>query len=170
MSLYLTYCSAKKRKGIHTPDNLYISDRISKFINRCTVLDVDWAIFSALYGLFFPREKKKDYNVTFRTDARYWLRIAVIKDNAKLSPMESKTHISQLVKKLRSQFKKHTLDQIVFYGPSPKMMRCYLGVLHYAFNNCSKSHGWQDLVEHVAKKDEKLEVIHKLTLIPLRGR
>lgn len=103
MSLYLTYCSAKKRKGIHTPDTLYISNRISSYIERCRIVGVDWAIFSALYGLIFPEEKKKDYNVTFRTDKKHWLGITVIKNDKKLSQQASKTHTSQLGQKLRKQ-------------------------------------------------------------------
>lgn len=165
MNLYLTYCSAKKRDGIHTPGMLYLSDRVASFIDRCGKVVVDWAIFSALYGLFFPEERKKDYNVTFRTDRKYWLGIAVVKDDKKLSVPESEKRIRLLAQKLRNQAKKHNVDQIIFFGPSPKMMKCYLGILHYAFDSCSKSHTWHDLIEHVADQSKTLSVIHKLTFI-----
>jgi len=165
MNLYLTYCSARKREGIHAPDKLYISDRVSSFIDRCRIVGADWAIFSALYGLVFPEEKKRDYNVTFRTNREYWLGIVVIRDNGKLSQQESKAHISQLGQKLREQCEEHMVDRIVFYGPSPKMMKCYLSILHYAFDDCLKPHGWLDLIEHVTHQSRTLEVVHRLSLI-----
>ena len=160
--LYLTYCSANKRLGVHPPDKLYISDRITRFIERCRIRGVDWAILSALYAFFFPDEEKEDYNVTFRTDKNYWLGIAVVRDQHKLSHLQSKQHILQLVKKLRRQANERFVNQIVFYGPSPKMMKCYLGVLHHAFDECSKSHGWRDLIKHVKDQSRTIEVVHRL--------
>ena len=163
MKLFVTYCSGKKRQGRYSPDLLYISGRISRFIEHCKILGINWAIFSALHALFFPEEEKRDYNATFKADKTYWLGISVIKNSKKLSPLKSKEHILLLTKKLRTQAKKHNVDQIVFYGPSPMMMKCYLGVLHYAFDRCSKIHGWRELIEHVTKQSETIKVIHKLT-------
>jgi len=56
---------------------------------------VDWALLSALYGLVFPDEEKEDYNVTFRTDKRCWLGIAVFRDQQKLPYFQSQEHIVQ---------------------------------------------------------------------------
>ena len=163
--LCLTYCSANKRSGVHPPDRLYISDRIIRFIERCKIVDRDWAIFSALYAFFFPDEEKKDYNVTFRTDKNYWLGIAVVRDQLKLPYLQSKQHILQLVEKLKRQANERLVDKIVFYGPSPMMMKCYLGVLHYAFDECSKLHGWRDLIDHVKDQSRTIKVVNQLANI-----
>jgi hypothetical protein len=161
MKLYVTYCSGKKRTGFHTPDMLYISDRITGFIERCRTVGVDWAIFSALYALFFPTEKKKDYNVTLRTDNRYWLGITVIENEQKLSVERSKEHVLKLASTLRKQSAEHDVDQIVFFGPSPKMMKCYVSVLHFVFDDCSKSHDWRELIDHVKSTSNTIRIIHR---------
>jgi len=161
-TLYLTYCSAGKRPGVHPPERLYISDRITRFINRCRGVNVDWAILSALYGFVFPEEEKEDYNVTFRTDKNYWLNIAVFRDQQKLPYLQSKEHIVQVMEMLRERANEHSIDSIIFYGPSPKMMKCYLEVLHYAFDECSKPHSWIDLIVHVRNKSETIKVIHQI--------
>ena len=163
--LSITYCSARKHAGVHPPDRFYISKRIIGFIKRCRVVGSEWAIFSALYAFFFPDEEKEDYNVTFRTDRNYWLGTAVVRDQHKLPYLQSKQHILQLVKKLKRQANERHIDQIVFYGPSPKMMKCYLGVLHYAFDQCSKSHGWRDLIEHVKNQSKTIKIVHRLVNI-----
>lgn len=168
MKLHVTYCSAKKSSGIHSPDALYISDRISRFIEQCRIADVKWAIFSASYAFFFPGEEKKDYNMTFRTDKNYWLGLAVIKNQNILSHAQSKHHILQLAKNLKQQAKKHDVERIVFYGPSPKMMKCYLGVLHYTFDGCSRLHGWYDLIENVKNQTKMIEIVHRLYCLSLR--
>lgn len=140
---------------------LYISNRITGFIDRCRTVGVDWAIFSALYALFFPTEKKKDYNVTLRTDNRYWLGIAVIENEQKLPVERSREHVLQLTNMLRKQSIENDVDQIVFFGPSPQMMKCYLGVLHFVFDNCSKSHDWRELIDHVKSTSNMIRVIHR---------
>jgi hypothetical protein len=160
--LYLTYCSAEKRSGVYPPERLYISDRITRFINRCSTVGVDWAILSALYGFFFPDEERKDYNVTFRTDRKYWLDVAVIRNQQKLSYNQSKQHIAQLAETLKLQGDKRSFDKIIFYGPSPMMMKCYLEILHYAFDGCAHIHGWSDLIEHVKKKSDAIRIIHRV--------
>jgi len=144
--LYLKYCSAKKRSGVHPPERLYISGRITRFIDRSTSREVDWAILSALHGFIFPDEEKENYNVTLRTDKKYWLEIAVFKNQPKLPYLQSQQHIIQLIKTIRNQTKEHSIAKIVFYGPSPKMMKCYLKVLHFDFDDCSQPHSWIDLI------------------------
>jgi hypothetical protein len=125
-------------------------------------LKVDWAILSALYGFVFPNEEKEDYNVTFRTDKNYWLNIAVFRDQQKLSYLQSKDHIIRLVEKLKQKANERSIDRIILYGPSPKMMKCYLEVLHYAFDGCSRLHNWIGLIEHVKNQNGNIKVIHKV--------
>jgi hypothetical protein len=163
MKLNVTYCSGKKLSGIHSPDILYQSDRISGFVDECR--KSNWAIFSAKYGFFFPNEKKLDYNVTFKTAADYWLGISVLVDGGKLSPLLSKEHIVKLSSELKRQAEGRQIDRIVFYGPSPKMMKCYLAVLHYAFDGCQVDHGWQELIEHVKAQSRTIKVVHRLDSI-----
>lgn len=163
--LYVTYCSSGKQSGVNPPDRLYISDRISRFINRCRAVGVDWAIFSALYGFVFPEEEKKDYNVTLRTDKIYWLDVVVIKDQQKLSYEQSKKHIKKIVEKLKKQANERFVDKIIFYGPAPKMIKCYLKILHYTFDKCSQSHGWFELIEHVRNQSKMIKRIDRVEKI-----
>lgn len=160
--LYVTYCSARKQSGVHPPKRLYISGRITRFINKCKTVGVDWAILSALYGFIFPEEEKEDYNVTFRTDKNYWLDIAVFRNQQKLPYLQSKEHVVQLVETLKQNANERSIDNIIFYGPSPKMMKCYLEVLHYSFDGCSQPHSWLDLIEHVKNHSETIKVIHQV--------
>ena len=44
-----------------TPDELYISNRIQRFMNTCKDKDVNWAIFSDKYGVWFKNKKNKWY-------------------------------------------------------------------------------------------------------------
>ena len=83
-------------------------------------------------GFSFLTRKSLDYNVTFKTAANYWLGISLLVDGRKLSPLSSKEHIVKLASELKRQAEERQIDRIVFYGPSPKMMKCYLAVLHYA--------------------------------------
>jgi len=68
MRIYVTYCSAKKDNSLKdageevTPDKLYTSTRIQRFIKRCKEKNVQWAIFSDKYGVWFPYEKHKWYD------------------------------------------------------------------------------------------------------------
>lgn len=67
MRIYITHCSAKKslsvkRSGARVlPDKLYTSDRIQRFMRQCKEKRVGWAIFSALYGVYFANEKHQWY-------------------------------------------------------------------------------------------------------------
>lgn len=162
MKLYVTYCSGEKIEGIHPPDVLYVSNRITRFVERCKNAEVNWAIFSALYAFFFPEEKKKDYDVTLKTDRNCWLGIVVIEDGRKLPYEQSKNHIERVALSLRKQAKEHDVDHIIFYGPSPKMMKCYLGVLHYAFDGCLELHNWNNLIDHVKGQSKIIKVVRRL--------
>lgn len=68
MRIYLTHCSAKKDLSIKhtgrkvTPDKLYASTQIQRFINECKNKRVQWAILSDKYGIWFPNEKHEWYD------------------------------------------------------------------------------------------------------------
>jgi hypothetical protein len=67
-NIYITHCSAKKddslkNTGIQvTPDRLYTSTSIRRFMDRCKQENVKWAIFSDHYGIWFPHEKHEWYD------------------------------------------------------------------------------------------------------------
>lgn len=67
MNIYITHCSAKKKDSLEgtgksvSPDSLYTSTPIQRFIKRCKREEVRWAIFSDLYGVWFPDKKRPWY-------------------------------------------------------------------------------------------------------------
>jgi len=67
MRIYITHCSAKKSETLRRnrkagfPDELYISKRIQSFMKKCKQQRVQWAIFSDLYGVWFPDSKHRWY-------------------------------------------------------------------------------------------------------------
>lgn len=67
MRIYITHCSAKKNLSVKRsrarvpPDKLYTSKRLQAFVRWCKERRVRWAIFSDLYGVYFPNEKHKWY-------------------------------------------------------------------------------------------------------------
>lgn len=60
MKIYITHCSAKKDDSLKntgrkvTPDKLYIATPTQRFMSKCKEKKVNWAIFSDLYGVWFP--------------------------------------------------------------------------------------------------------------------
>jgi len=58
--IYLTHCCAEKDPALRgtgeavTPDKLYTDAPIQRFVAACKRCDVKWAIFSDLYGVWFP--------------------------------------------------------------------------------------------------------------------
>ena len=68
MKIYLTHCSAKKDASLKhtgkkvTPDKLYTSVQIQRFINECKNERAQWAILSDKYGVWFPNEKHEWYD------------------------------------------------------------------------------------------------------------
>lgn len=65
--IYITHCSAKKddslrntRKNV-TPDKLYTANPIQRFMSKCKEKKVEWAIFSDLYGVWFPNVEREWY-------------------------------------------------------------------------------------------------------------
>lgn len=67
MRIYLTHCSAKKDEKLKnskdkvSPEKLYTSSKLLGFVNKCKEASCKWAIFSDLYGVWFPTEKHKWY-------------------------------------------------------------------------------------------------------------
>ena len=60
--IYLTHCSREKDASLEksgaiaTPDRLYTSPSLQRFIRYCKENGLDWAIFSDKYGVVFPQE------------------------------------------------------------------------------------------------------------------
>ncbi len=58
--IYLTHCSARKNRLLRnstqgvTPDKLYTATPARRFMSRCKKAGAKWAIFSDLYGVWFP--------------------------------------------------------------------------------------------------------------------
>ncbi|MGD0318949.1 MAG: hypothetical protein ABSB56_04575 [Nitrososphaerales archaeon] len=68
MKIYMTHCSARKNRRLEgssakvTPDMLYTSPRVQRFMNRCKTKGVNWAIFSDRYGVWLSSEKHEFYD------------------------------------------------------------------------------------------------------------
>ena len=68
MRIYLTHCTGIKDDQLKStgqavsPDKLYTSIPIQRFINRCQEKKVQWAIFSDLYGIWHPYQKHPWYD------------------------------------------------------------------------------------------------------------
>jgi len=67
MRIFLTHSSINKDNSFKntgekvTPDKLYTSQRITKFMNTCKSKGVRWAIPSDFYGVWFPHIKHPWY-------------------------------------------------------------------------------------------------------------
>lgn len=78
--IYLTHCSAKKDEALKygckkvTPDKLYTATPTQRFINKCKKERVAWAIFSDLYGVWFPDVKHEWYEKDPHTVTEYEFR------------------------------------------------------------------------------------------------
>lgn len=65
--IYVTHCSAKKDDTLKetntevTPDMLYKSTPIQRFMKSCKSKAVSWAIFSDKYGIWLSEDKHKWY-------------------------------------------------------------------------------------------------------------
>ena len=78
-NIYITYCSKKKvdysiaHNKLLKPENLYISDRVQKFVSFCKSNKYNWGIFSDYYGLVFGCEEIGwyDKHPDTVTDAEY---------------------------------------------------------------------------------------------------
>lgn len=67
-TIYLTYCTWDKDDQYRitgekiAPNRLYQSRRIHSFVTTCKERYVEWAIFSDLYGVWFPDEQHEWYD------------------------------------------------------------------------------------------------------------
>ncbi len=67
MKIYITHCCAKKEETLKNtdtevnPDQLYTATPTQRFMKKCKEHNVEWAIFSDLYGVWFPYKKNKWY-------------------------------------------------------------------------------------------------------------
>ena len=67
MRIYITHCTGIKDDSLResntkiTPDKLYTSKPIQRFIKKCIEKKATWAIFSDLYGVWFSNKKHKWY-------------------------------------------------------------------------------------------------------------
>ncbi|GBC68340.1 hypothetical protein HRbin01_00019 [archaeon HR01] len=65
--IYITHCSAKKDDSLKntgknvTPDKLYTATSTQRFMKKCKEKHVEWAIFSDLYGVWFPNVENEWY-------------------------------------------------------------------------------------------------------------
>lgn len=68
MRIYITHCSAKKDHLLKhtgkevTPEKLYTATPTQRFMNKCKEKGAEWAIFSDLYGVWFPEVKHGWYD------------------------------------------------------------------------------------------------------------
>jgi hypothetical protein len=147
--LCVTYCSGNKHPVAEgSPKQLYDSPRITHFINNCETRHHNWAILSAKYGLFFPDEIHKNYNVTFKTIA---YKCRIVENNRLLSDRESQKHIQQLIKQVKHRILENNIEQIVFFFEQPLQRRkCYLNILHEGADSCEIEHATNnELKQHV---------------------
>ena len=67
MRIYTTHCSATKDDSLKgtgrevAPDVLYTATPTQRFMRRCKVHGVRWAIFSDHYGVWFDDERREWY-------------------------------------------------------------------------------------------------------------
>ena len=67
-SIYVTHCSRDKDPRIEksgekvSPERLYTSEGLQRFIRFCKMNRYDWAVFSDHYGVVFPEEKINWYS------------------------------------------------------------------------------------------------------------
>ena len=166
--LYLTYCSRNKNnisKG--TPEQLYSSNRIIKFIALCKSRKLNWAILSAKYGLFFPNEIHKNYDVTFKTVNE---KCRIVENGKLILRKESDERIAALIRKIRNQMREREVKEFIFFVDKPWIRKkCYLFILHATVDNCSSHKRWNGIVEHIMNLYEngkgKIKLISSLTEI-----
>ncbi|MFH8119740.1 MAG: hypothetical protein QXS37_02970 [Candidatus Aenigmatarchaeota archaeon] len=95
--LYITHCSKKKNniRSKTLAENLYSATYLQRFIKKCKELDVKWGILSDKYGIVFPKQKIKWYD---------------------LSPshlLKNQTESKKLIKKVTRQLQR--FNKIFFY-------------------------------------------------------
>lgn len=119
--IYVTHCSAKKDDSLKCtnkkvpPDKLYTSPRIKGFIRICKEKKVTWAIFSDLYGVWFPDIRHQWYEKDPDT---------IVKNGKVIDPVEFTRLVNDFNKKLLNY------DEIWFYRhPYHKRVHCLYRML-----------------------------------------
>lgn len=113
MRIYLTHCSAEKDFLLKcsgkkvTPDKLYTGKRIQRFMEKCKKKKVRWAIFSDLYGVWYPKIKYTWYD----------------KHPDKVTCYEFKELLKDFDKKLRDY------KEIYFYSCKGHRLHCLYRIL-----------------------------------------
>lgn len=109
MRIYITHCSAKKDDSLKhtgkkvTQDKLYTATPTQRFMNKCKDEQVKWAIFSDLYGVWFPNVYHEWYE----------------KDPDTVTEQEFENLVNDFDQKLREY------DEILFYYNSGRFHPLY---------------------------------------------
>lgn len=89
--IYITHCSAKKNHHLRitgekvTPDLLYTATPTQRFMQKCKHLNIEWAIFSDQYGIWFSDEKNSWYEKNPNTVTEQEFDVLVENFNSKLA-------------------------------------------------------------------------------------
>jgi len=156
-TLWATHCSGRKnpiREG--EPEQLYDSTRISALISCCKRRGLAWGIVSAKYGLFFPDEKRPNYNTTFRSDPAT-KQCMVLENNVLLDETASRAWMDGLALRVKKAVLARNIKSIVFWPGEPRngvdplmRVKCYLSFLHVGIDECNLSHNsWREIVHHI---------------------
>jgi len=157
VELWVTHCSGRKNPvSVGTPEEMYLSSRISEFIEYCKRKEHAWAILSAKYDLFFPDDVKRNYNTTFQSDPSTGQ--CLVRDNGTLlDNQRSSAWMDKLVLDTERKIRSRNIESIVFWpgrpreGVDPLMrVKCYLKFLHAAADACEIDHrSWWQIVQHI---------------------
>lgn len=156
-TLWATHCSGRKnpiREG--DPEQLYDSARISAFITYCKKKGLAWAIVSAKYGLFFPDEKRPNYNTTFRSDPAT-KQCMILDSNSQLDETASRAWMDGLALGVKKAVLARNINSIMFWSGEPRngvdplmRVKCYLSFLHVGVDECNLNHkSWREIVHHI---------------------
>jgi hypothetical protein len=117
--IYLTHCSARKNLSLRsinrrvTPDNLYTATPTQRFMKRCIMSRVNWAIFSDKYGIWFSHERNTWYE----------------KNPDKVSPEEFEALVQNFNEKLKD------FDEIRFYHNPGRFHKLYRRLVKHPLLN-----------------------------------
>jgi hypothetical protein len=174
LTLWVTHCSWKKKPVQEgSPEELYGSPRISNFIAYCKRNTLAWAILSAKHSLFFPDEKKPNYNATFKSDPST-KQCRVLENNRLLDETASRAWLNQLVLDVRQKILSRNVRSIMFWPGEPRdgvdplmRVKCYLKFLHAGADECAVDHGsWREIVQHIdalsRSGDGRIEFVERL--------
>jgi len=167
VTLFVTHCGKEKKRGVFPPNEMYLSSRIQRFVKRGQEQGLPWAILSAKYGLFFPDEKKHDYDVTMRpcvSKPGYFLNIRVITKKV-LSREESNSYVIKLREDVRHQLEAKRIQKVTFYTGGRQRGVAYIAFLHHAKDNCTSTPARQpDLEQHLqtCPRAKGLRLVHRL--------